>query len=64
MQDGGGRLISREEWEDAAKDVRQKMLSKTYDIQYRRMVASVIDAAFDLLYEDLETREFMAKRRK
>ena len=54
-------MVSREEWEDAAKDVRQKMLNKTYDVQYRRMVASVIDAAFDLLFENLETREFMSR---
>ena len=54
-------MIERSEWEEAVKEVRQKMLDKTGDVQYRRMVAAVMDAAFDLLYEDLETREFMKK---
>ncbi len=48
-------MIDRDLWEDNVKYIRQKFLDKTKDVQFRRMVASVIDSFSDELYDQLET---------
>ena len=48
-------MIDRNLWEDNVKYVRQKFLDKTKDVQFRRMVAAVIDSFSDELYDQLET---------
>lgn len=54
-------MISRDDWEESVKMVRQKILDRTHDMEMRRMAAGVMDAAFDLLREDLEVKDFMKK---
>ena len=54
-------MIPREEWEEAAKEVRRRFLEKAHDMQIRRMTAGILDAAFDELYEEIDLREFMKK---
>jgi ATP-dependent protease HslVU (ClpYQ) peptidase subunit len=48
-------MIDRDLWEDNVKYIRQKFLDKTKDVQFRRMVAAVIDSFSDELYDQLET---------
>ncbi len=54
-------MIDRSTWEYAVKDERQAMLDRTHDPQSRRMVAAVIDAFCDRLYERLETNEVVSR---
>lgn len=54
-------MISRNDWEEAVKEVRQNMLDKTQDPQLRRNVASIIDAYSDKLFEALDVRDFIKK---
>lgn len=50
-------MINREIWEKAVKEVRQKMLDKVSDPDFRRMTAAVADAFSDLLFEKLYSKE-------
>lgn len=54
-------MINRSDWEEAVKDVRLDMLKHTQDPEFRREVASIIDAFADKLFEDLDVRGFMKK---
>ena len=54
-------MIDRDLWEDEVKYVRQKFLDKTSDPKTRRMVAAVIDAFSDELYDQLNTTEQIKK---
>lgn len=48
-------MIDRDLWEDNVKYIRQKFLDRTKDVQFRRMVAAVIDSFSDELYDQLKT---------
>lgn len=50
-------MINRDVWEESVKDVRQEMLEKVSDPDFRRMTAAVADAFADKLFEHLNTRE-------
>ena len=54
-------MIDRDLWEDEVKYIRQKFLDKTRDPQTRRMVAAVIDAFSDELYDQFNTTEQIKK---
>jgi hypothetical protein len=51
-------MLDQEVWEEAVKAVRLSMLErKTRDPHDRRIVAAIIDAFCDNLYEELKRRE-------
>lgn len=51
-------MLDQEVWEEAVKAVRLSMLErKTRDPHDRRIVAAIIDAFSDSLYEELKRRE-------
>lgn len=52
-------MIDRDDWEDAVKDVRMQILSRTHDPEARRQVAAIIDATTDKLFEALALRDFI-----
>ena len=54
-------MISREDWEESVKGIRQDMLNRTKDPITRCEVAAIIDAFADRLYESLDVRAFMKK---
>ena len=54
-------MIPRDEWEEAAKDIRMKFLSRANDPQIRLMTAGIMDAVLDEMYEALALREFVGK---
>lgn len=50
-------MIHRDLWETSVKEVRQKILSKTNDPEFRLIAAGVMDAAFDSLWDELFVAE-------
>jgi hypothetical protein len=52
-------MINRDVWEAAVKDVRQDMLDKVSDPDFRRITACVADAYSDQLFEKLNQKLVM-----
>ena len=52
-------MINRDVWEDAVKDVRQDMLDKVSDPDFRIITACVADAYSDQLFEKLNQKLVM-----
>ena len=52
-------MINREVWEEAVKGVRQGMLDKVSDPDFRRITACVADAYSDQLFERLNQKLVM-----
>ena len=52
-------MINRDVWEEAVKDVRQEMLDKVSDPDFRRMTVVVADAFSDQLFESLNQKLVM-----
>ena len=46
-------MINRDLWERCVKEVRQKILAKTHDPDFRLIASGVMDAAFDSLFDEL-----------
>ena len=57
-------MINREVWEESLKDVRQEMLDKVHDPDFRRMTAVVVDAFSDLLFDKLNQKLVMILEKK
>ena len=52
-------MINRDVWEESVKDVRQEMLDKVSDPDFRRMTAVVADAFSDQLFDKLNQKLVM-----
>ena len=52
-------MINRDVWEEAVKSVRQEMLDKVSDPDFRRITACVADAYSDQLFEKLNQKLVM-----
>jgi len=50
-------MINRDLWERCVKEVRQKILAKTHDPDFRLIASGVMDSAFDELFDVLGEKE-------
>ena len=49
-------MVNREVWEENVKEVRQGMLHKVSDPDFRRMTACIIDSFSDQLFEKIDQK--------